>query len=450
MFTKVLIANRGEIALRVIRACKELGIKTVAVYSSVDNDSLHVRFADEAVCIGPVSLSESYLNYSRMISAAEITNADAIHPGYGFLAEDPQFAEICISCGIKFIGPTPDVIEKMGQKSLAKNIMEKAGVPVIPGSNGNLKNWKDAREIANEIGFPVILKASSGGGGRGMRIVNNSKEMKNAYTMAKAEVGKAFPDSKIYLEKYFVKPRHIEIQIFGDASGNIVTIGERDCSIQRRHQKLIEESPAPNISEELKERMFEAAITGAKNVGYTNAGTVEFLVNSEDQFYFMEMNTRIQVEHSVTEIAFGKDIVKEQILVAAGAETTYKKENIKNLCHAIECRVNAEDWERDFIPCPGKITSFHIPGGPGVRIDTHAYSQYVISPYYDSLIAKVITFGHNRTEAIDRMVRVLDEFIIEGVKTNIPFHQKVLKNECFRNGLVNTSFLNEEIRNGNS
>ena len=447
MFNKVLIANRGEIALRIIRACKELGVRTVAVYSDKDRDSLHVRFADEAVCIGPPPLSESYLNYSRIISAAEITDADAIHPGYGFLAEDSQFAEICISCGIKFIGPSSEVIGKMGQKSLAKNIMKKAGVPVIPGSNGIVKNWKEAREIAEEIGYPVILKASGGGGGRGMRIINNNKEMKNRYSMAKAEVEKAFQDSDIYLEKFFLKPRHIEIQIFGDEFGNIVSMGERDCSIQRRHQKLIEESPAPGVSEELRERMCEAAVKGSKEIGYTNAGTMEFLVNSEDKFYFMEMNTRIQVEHTVTEMAIGRDLVKEQIRVAAGLPLGYTQKDIKNSGHAIECRINAEDWERGFIPSSGRITSFHVPGGPGIRIDTYVYSQYEILPYYDSLIAKVITHGQNRIEAIGRMERALEELILEGIKTNISFHQKVLGNKNFRNGLINTSFLEEEIKN---
>ncbi len=447
MFDKVLIANRGEIALRIIRACKELGIKTVAVYSNADRDSLHVKFADEAVCIGPAPLLESYLNYSRIISAAEITNADAIHPGYGFLAEDAQFAEICISCGIKFIGPSPEVIEKMGHKSSAKNIMEKAGVPVIPGSNGTIKNWKGAREIAGEIGYPVILKASGGGGGRGMRIVNNNKEMKNGYSMAKAEVDKAFSNSNIYLEKLFLKPRHIEIQIFGDEFGNIVSMGERDCSIQRRHQKLIEESPAPGISEEFRKRMCETAIKGAKEIGYNNAGTMEFLINSEGKFYFMEMNTRIQVEHPVTEMTIGRDLVKEQIRVAAGLRLEYNQEDIKNTGHAIECRINAEDWERGFIPCPGKITSLHVPGGPGIRIDTHIYNQYEIPPYYDSLIAKVITHGRNREEAIGRMERALEEFILEGIKTNIPFHRKVLRNINFREGLLSTAFLEEKIKN---
>ncbi len=409
-----------------------------------------MRFADEAVCIGPAVLSESYLNYSRIICAAEITNADAVHPGYGFLSEDAQFADICKSCNIKFIGPSPEMIEKMGHKSLAKNIMKEAGVPVIPGSNGTTKNWKEAREIADEIGYPVILKASGGGGGRGMRIVNDNKEMKNGYSMAKGEVEKAFPDSKIYLEKFIIKPRHIEVQIFGDDFGNVVALGERDCSIQRRHQKLIEETPATGISEELRSKMFEAAINGAKKVGYKNAGTIEFLVNSDEQYYFMEMNTRIQVEHPITEMVIGRDLVKDQILVAAGSPISYSQESIKSSGHAIECRINAEDWERDFIPSPGKITSFHIPGGPGIRIDTHAYAQYEILPYYDSLVAKVVAYGQNRDEAIVRMERALDELILEGIKTNIPFHQKVLKNDNFRKGLINTSFLEDEIKNGNS
>ncbi len=450
MFDKILIANRGEIALRVIRACQELGIKTVAVYSDTDRDSLHVKFADEAVCIGPASPLESYLNYSRIISAAEITNADAIHPGYGFLSEDFQFAEICASCNIKFIGPSPEVIEQMGQKSLSKNIMERAGVPIIPGSNGTIKSWKEARDVAEEIGYPVILKASGGGGGRGMRIINSSKDMKNSYSMAKAEVEKAFPNSNIYLEKFFIRPRHIEVQVFGDEFGNIVAMGERDCSIQRRHQKLIEESPAPGISDKLREDMCESAIKGAKEIGYTNAGTIEFLVDFQGSFYFMEMNTRIQVEHPVTEMVIGKDLVKDQIRVSAGLPLGYAQKNIKIIGHAIECRINAEDWEKDFIPCPGQITSFHVPGGPGVRIDTHIYKEYTIPPYYDSLIAKVVTYGQNRNEAISRMERALDELILEGIKTNIPFHQKVLKNKSFREGKLNTAFLEEEIRNGNT
>ena len=450
MFDKILIANRGEIALRIIRACQELGIKTVAVYSDTDRDSLHVKFADEAVCIGPASPSESYLNYSRIISAAEITNADAIHPGYGFLSEDFQFAEICASCNIKFIGPSPEVIEQMGQKSLSKNIMERAGVPIIPGSNGTIKSWKEARDVAEEIGYPVILKASGGGGGRGMRIINSSKDMKNSYSMAKAEVEKAFPNSNIYLEKFFIRPRHIEVQVFGDEFGNIVAMGERDCSIQRRHQKLIEESPAPGISDKLREDMCESAIKGAKEIGYTNAGTIEFLVDFQGSFYFMEMNTRIQVEHPVTEMVIGKDLVKDQIRVSAGLPLGYAQKNIKIIGHAIECRINAEDWEKDFIPCPGQITSFHVPGGPGVRIDTHIYKEYTIPPYYDSLIAKVVTYGQNRNEAISRMERALDELILEGIKTNIPFHQKVLKNKSFREGKLNTAFLEEEIRNGNT
>ncbi|MFC1558773.1 acetyl-CoA carboxylase biotin carboxylase subunit [candidate division KSB1 bacterium] len=450
MFNKVLIANRGEIALRIIRACKEMGINTVAVYSEVDRHSLHVKYADEAVCIGPAPPTESYLNYPRIISSAEITNSDAIHPGYGFLAEDPQFAEICASCGIKFIGPKPDVIDKMGHKSLAKNIMEKVGVPIIPGSNGTLKNWKDAREIAEDIGYPIILKASGGGGGKGMRIINNNKELKNGFTMAKAEVEKIFTTSTIYLEKFFIRPRHIEVQIFGDDFGTVVSMGDRDCSIQRRHQKLIEEAPAPGLSYELCEQMYAAATKGAKEVGYTNAGTIEFLLDSNNNFYFMEMNTRIQVEHPVTEMVIGKDLVKEQIRVSAGEPLGYTQEDIKKSGHSLECRINAEDSERGFIPCPGQVTAYNVPGGNGIRVDTHIYSQYEIPPYYDSLIAKVISFGKDRDESIMRMKRALEEFIIEGIKTNIPFHKKVLNNKNFNEGILNTAFLEEEINNGNT
>ena len=450
MFNKILIANRGEIALRVIRACKEMRINTVAVYSEVDRHSLHVKYADEAVCIGPAPPTESYLNYPRIISSAEITNSDAIHPGYGFLAEDPQFAEICASCGIKFIGPKPDVIEKMGNKSQAKNIMEKVGVPIIPGSNGTLKNWKDARDVAEDVGYPVILKASGGGGGKGMRIINNNKEMKNGFTMAKADVEKTFTTSTIYLEKFFLRPRHIEVQIFGDDFGTVVSMGDRDCSIQRRHQKLIEEAPAPGLSDELCEQMYAAAAKGAKEVGYTNAGTMEFLLDSNNNFYFMEMNTRIQVEHPVTEMVIGKDLVKEQIRVSAGEPLGYTQEDIKKSGHSLECRINAEDSERGFIPCPGQVTAYNVPGGNGIRVDTHIYSQYEIPPYYDSLIAKVISFGKDRDESIMRMKRALEEFIIEGIKTNIPFHKKVLNNKNFNEGILNTAFLEEEINNGNT
>lgn len=450
LFNKVLIANRGEIALRVIRACKELGIKTVAVYSEIDRNSLHVKYADEAVCIGPPPPIESYLNYPRIISSAEITNADAIHPGYGFLAEDPQFAEICGSCGIKFIGPKPEVIEKMGHKSEAKSIMDKVGVPIIPGSNGSIKNWKDARDVAEDIGYPIILKAAGGGGGKGMKIIDSSKEMKNGFALAKADVEKAFSNSTIYLEKYFQRPRHVEVQIFGDEQGNIVAMGERDCSIQRRHQKLIEESPAPGMPDELLKEMYEAAVKGAREVGYSNAGTIEFLVDTENKYYFMEMNTRIQVEHPVTELVIGKDLVKEQIRVAAGEALGYSQEDIKKNGHAIECRINAEDWTRGFIPCPGQVTAYNVPGGIGIRVDTHIYSQYEIPPYYDSLIAKLVTYGNDRDEAIARMKRALDEFIIEGVKTNIAFHLEVVKNNSFNQGFLNTAFLEEEINNGNT
>lgn len=435
MFRKILIANRGEIALRIIRTCKELGIKTVAVYSEADRYSLHVKFADEAVCIGPGPSKESYLNIPRIIAAAEITNAEAIHPGYGFLAENAMFAEICESSGIKFIGPTPDAIEAMGDKSLAKETMRKAGVPVIPGSEGVVETLEEAREIANEIGYPIMLKASAGGGGKGMRMVNKEDELENAWQTARAEAEAAFGNPSLYIEKFIEKPRHVEIQILADEHGKVIHLGERDCSIQRRHQKLIEESPSPIITPELREAMGQAAIKGAKSVKYRNAGTIEFLVDKDGNFYFMEMNTRIQVEHPVTEMVYGIDIVKEQIRIAAGEKLNIKQSQLKPNGHAIECRINAEDPYHGFRPSPGKITALHFPGGYGVRIDSHIYQEYVVPPYYDSLLAKLIVHAKTRDEAIARMLRALEEFVIEGVHTTIPFHIKLLNSPEFRGGV---------------
>ncbi|RMF70104.1 MAG: acetyl-CoA carboxylase biotin carboxylase subunit [Calditrichaeota bacterium] len=439
MFKKILIANRGEIALRIIRACKELDIATVAVYSEADTDSLHVRFADEVVCIGPGPSNQSYLQIPRIISAAEVTNAEAIHPGYGFLAENANFAEICASCNIKFIGPTPEMIEKMGNKSLAKRTMKGAGVPVVPGSDGVVRDKLEARKIADEIGYPVILKASAGGGGRGMRIVRAADELDGAFDTARMEAELAFGNPDLYVEKFFEHPRHIEVQLLGDAHGNVVALGERECSIQRKHQKLIEESPSPVVTPEIRKQMCDAAVKGAKAVNYESAGTIEFLFE-DGEFYFMEMNTRIQVEHPVTEAVFGTDLIKRQIEVAAGKKFNWNKE-YKMRGHAIECRINAEDPAHGFRPSPGKITSFHVPGGPGVRVDTHAYAHYVIPPYYDSLIAKLIVHGKNREEAIVRMRRCLEEFVVEGVATTIPFHQAVLEDESFIRGEFDTKYV---------
>lgn len=439
MFKKILIANRGEIALRVIRACRELGVRTVAVYSEADRDSLHVKFADEAVCIGPPPSKESYLNIPRLIAAAEVTNADAIHPGYGFLAENASFAEICQSSGLAFIGPKPDAISAMGDKAFAKETMRRAGVPVVPGSDGVISELKDAKQIAAEIGFPIIIKATAGGGGRGMRIVRDADELENAFRTASHEAEVAFGNPSLYIEKYLEEPRHIEIQVMGDKYGTVVHFGERDCSIQRRHQKLLEESPSPALNAQLREAMGAAAVKGAKSVGYTGAGTIEFLLDKNKNFYFMEMNTRIQVEHPVTEEVYGVDLVKMQIEVAAG--TRLKKTTPKPQWHAIECRINAEDPNHNFRPSPGKINTFHFPGGFGVRVDTHAYDGYVIPPYYDSLIAKIIVKSRSRLEAIEKMYYALDEFIIEGIKTTIPFHRKLMKNDRFRSGHFDTGFL---------
>lgn len=443
MFKKILIANRGEIALRIIRACQELGIKTVAVYSEADADSLHVRFADEVVCIGPPPSYQSYMNIPQLISAAEITNADAIHPGYGFLAENAHFAEICQSCGLQFIGPTAEMISRLGDKAFAKKAMKNAGVPVIPGSKDILKNIDEAKSIAAEMGAPLILKATAGGGGRGIRIVRELSALENAYHTAQAEARLAFNNPDLYIEKFIENPRHVEVQILGDNYGNIVSLGERDCSIQRKLQKLIEESPSPAVDEKLRARMSEMAIRGAQQVNYKSAGTIEFLLDSDGQFYFMEMNTRIQVEHPVTEMVFDMDLVKEQIRLAAGEKMDYKQADLKLKGHAIECRINAEDPFKSFRPCPGEITSFHVPGGPGVRIDTHVYAPYKIPPYYDSLLAKVITHGSTREEALGRMERVFHEFVIEGVKTTIPFHQKVVRDKKYRSGDYNLKFVEQ-------
>ena len=441
MFNKILIANRGEIALRIIRACKELGIETVAVYSEADRDSLHVRFADEAVCVGPSNSTHSYLNIPSLISAAEITNADAVHPGYGFLSESAHFAEVCESCDLQFIGPSSKVISQMGDKALAKETMKNAGVPIIPGSDGVVPSLEDAKKIAKEIGFPIIIKAVAGGGGRGMRVVREMTKLESNFRAAQAEAQASFGNAALYMEKFFEQPRHIEVQILGDNHGNVVSLGERDCSIQRKHQKLIEESPSPAVTQAMREEMDDAVTRGARQVGYNSAGTIEFLMTETGEFYFMEMNTRIQVEHPVTEEVFDIDLIKEQIAVAAGKEIPEQLKRFKIRGHAIECRINAEDPRRGFRPSPGKLTSFHVPGGVGVRVDTHAYAQYVIPPFYDSLLAKLITHGRNRDEAIERMVRALEEFVIEGVATTVPLHQAILSNDVFRSGNFNTKFL---------
>jgi acetyl-CoA carboxylase biotin carboxylase subunit len=439
MFKKVLIANRGEIALRVIRTCREMGIKTVAVYSTADKDSLHVRFADEAVCIGRPQSSESYLNIPHIIAASEITNADAIHPGYGFLAENAKFSQICSDHGIKFIGPTPDMINSMGDKITAKETMIKAGVPVVPGGEGLLQNIEAAKSIAKGIGYPVILKATAGGGGKGMRVVWEEKEMERAYNTAKAEAAASFKDDGIYMEKFVEEPRHIEIQIAGDQFGTVCHLSERDCSIQRRHQKLVEESPSPFMTPELRDKMGAAAIKAASAINYESVGTVEFLVDKHRNFYFMEMNTRIQVEHCVTEEVINFDLIKEQIKIAIGEKIT--GENYFPEMHAIECRINAEDPYNDFRPSPGRINVLNTPGGHGVRVDSHVYAGYVIPPYYDSMIGKLITIARTRDEAINTMYRALSEYVIDGVKTTIPFHLQLMKNEDFRKGNFTTKFL---------
>ena len=439
MFKKILIANRGEIALRIIRTCREMGIKTVAVYSTADKDSLHVKFADEAVCIGGPKGQESYLNIPHVMAACEITNADAVHPGYGFLAENAKFAQICADHGIKFIGPTPDMINSMGDKITAKDTMIKAGVPVVPGGDGLLENVNAAKKLAKEIGYPVIIKATAGGGGKGMRVVWNEGEIEKAYDTAKMEAGASFKNDGLYMEKFVEEPRHIEIQVAGDQYGNVCHLSERDCSIQRRHQKLVEESPSPFMTAELRQRMGEAAIRAASAINYESVGTVEFLVDKNRNFYFMEMNTRIQVEHCVTEEVVSYDLIKEQIKIAAGEKISGK--NYEPQLHAIECRINAEDPYNDFRPSPGKITVLHTPGGHGVRVDSHVYAGYVIPPYYDSMIGKLITVAQTREEAINTMYRALSEYVIEGVHTTIPFHLQLMQNEDFRKGNFTTKFL---------
>ena len=440
MFKKILIANRGEIALRIIRTCKEMEIKTVAVYSKADASSLHVRFADEAVCIGPASSAESYLKISNIIAAAEITNADAVHPGYGFLAENSNFSKICAENNIKFIGASPEMIDGMGDKAAAKETMKKAGVPTIPGSDGLIKDFTECEKLASGmVGYPVMLKATAGGGGKGMRLVWNPEGLKEAWDSARKEAKSAFGNDGMYMEKFIENPRHIEIQIIGDFLGKAAHLSERDCSIQRRHQKLVEETPSPFMTKKLREAMGEAAIKAAESVKYEGVGTVEFLVDKNRNFYFMEMNTRIQVEHPITEEVVDFDLIREQIKVASGIKISGK--NYTPQLHAIECRINAEDPENDFRPCPGMITNFHAPGGHGVRVDTHAYANYMIPPYYDSMIAKIITVAQTREEAIAKMERALDEFIIEGIKTTIPFHQKLMKDDKFRKGSYTTKFM---------
>ena len=439
MFKKILIANRGEIALRIIRTCREMGIKTVAVFSTADRDSLHVKFADEAVCIGKPASVDSYLNIPHIMAAAEITNADAVHPGYGFLAENARFSQICADHGIKFIGPTPEMISKMGDKITAKETMIKAGVPVVPGGEGLLESIEQANKMAKEVGYPVILKATAGGGGKGMRVVWKEDDMEKAYTSAKTEAAASFKNDGIYMEKFVEEPRHIEIQVAGDQYGNVCHLSERDCSIQRRHQKLVEESPSPFMTPELRRKMGEAAIKAASAINYESVGTIEFLVDKHRNFYFMEMNTRIQVEHCVTEEVVSYDLIKEQIKIACGEKISGK--NYEPQLHAIECRINAEDPYNDFRPSPGKITVLHTPGGHGVRVDSHVYAGYVIPPYYDSMIGKLITVAQTREEAIDTMYRALSEYVIEGVKTTIPFHLQLMKNEDFRKGNFTTKFM---------
>jgi len=446
LFKKVLIANRGEIALRVIRACRELDIATVAVFSEADRESLHVRLADESVCIGPPAPAQSYNYIARLISAAEVTGADAIHPGYGFLSENAHFVEVCESCNFTFIGPSPEMIRRMGDKAEAKRTMKAAGLPMVPGSDGVLNDVDEAIGIAREIGFPVIVKATAGGGGRGMRIAWDEKILRQGFGIAQAEAGAAFNNSSVYLEKYITQPRHIEIQLFGDGKGSVVHMGERECSVQRNHQKLIEEAPSAVLTPEQRVQMGELAANGAASIGYRNAGTMEFLYDQDGSFYFMEMNTRIQVEHPVTEEVTGIDLVKEQILVAAGEPMTFKQSDVKLNGHAIECRINAEDFEHGFRPSPGKVTYWYRPGGPGLRVDSHVYAGYTIPPYYDSMIGKLIAHGKDRPEAIRRMEIALEEMIVEGIKTTIPFHRLALASEKFRKGDLSTRFVEELLK----
>ncbi len=444
MFKKILIANRGEIALRIMRACRELDIQSVAIHSTADADSLHVKYADESVCVGKKTSAESYLRVPNIIAAAEITGAEAIHPGYGFLAENAEFAEICEENDFKWIGPSADVIRQMGDKATARTMATEAKVPIVPGT-GLVDLVDEAVMAADQFGYPVIVKATAGGGGKGMRVAWDEEELRKNYVAARTEAGAAFGNDRVYLEKYLVNPRHVEVQLMGDSHGNVIHFGERDCSVQRRHQKLIEEAPSPAVTPELREKMGEAAVRLAKRVGYTSAGTVEFLLDVDGSFYFMEMNTRIQVEHPVTEMVTGVDLMKWMLRVASGEKFDFTQDDIKVTGHAIECRINAENPERDFMPCPGRVFYYHAPGGPGVRVDTHVYSDYMVPPHYDSLLAKIITHGKDREEAVARMRRALDECVFEGLPTSTPFHLEVLKNPVFLEGKATTRFLEEEL-----
>ena len=443
MFHKILIANRGEIAIRIIRACREMGIQTVAVYSEADKDALHTQLADEAICIGPAASKDSYLNMERILSATIASHAEAIHPGFGFLSENSKFVEMCQKCHVAFIGPSADLIQKMGNKSEARKTMIEAGIPVVPGTKEPVHEAQEALEKAKEIGFPVMIKASSGGGGKGMRVSESEEDFMDNFNMAQSESVNAFADDTMYLERYVQRPRHVEVQIMADKFGNVVHLGERDCSIQRRHQKMIEESPCCAISEELRQKMGETAVRAAKAVGYENAGTIEFLLDKSGEFFFMEMNTRIQVEHPVTEWVSGVDLIKEQIRVAAGMPLSVSQDEIQITGHAIECRINAEDADRHFMPCPGTIENIHIPGGNGVRVDTAVYNGYTIPPYYDSMIMKIIVHDRDRKSAIDKMISTLGELVIEGVKTNIDFQYEILNNEDFQSGDITTHFIPE-------
>lgn len=448
MFERVLVANRGEIAVRIIRACKELNIETVAIYSEADEDSLHVRIADAAVCVGPGPVSRSYLNIPNIISAAAIAEVDALHPGYGMLSEQAHFADICETHGIKFIGPTPQAIELMGDKARAKQTMRRAGVPVIPGGEGVVADESQAIAVAEEVGYPVMVKAAAGGGGKGMRVAHNRTELVRMLGLARTEAEAAFGEPGVYVEKMLVSPRHVEVQIFADSHGNVVHLGERECSLQRRHQKVLEEAPSPFVTPELRRRMGEASVLGARHVNYVGAGTMEYLVDQQGDFYFMEMNTRIQVEHPVTEMVTGIDLVREQVRIAAGEKLSFRQEDVRLRGHAIECRINAEDPDRGFLPSPGTVSFYHSPGGPGVRVDTAAFGGYVIPPFYDSLLAKLICHAPTRAAAIARTKAALEEFMIEGVATTIPFHLRLLENEAFRQGDIHTGFLSEMMSGG--
>jgi acetyl-CoA carboxylase biotin carboxylase subunit len=441
MFKKILVANRGEIAVRVIRAIRELGIKSVAIYSEADKDSLHVKLADESYCIGPAAPNQSYLNIPSIISVAEISGAEAIHPGYGFLAENSKFTEICAEHGITFIGPSKEAMQKMGDKSTAKETVKRVGVPIVPGSDGNVKDESEAVKVANKIGYPVLVKATAGGGGKGMRLVKSANELPELFKTARAEAEAAFGNPDVYIEKYIEEPRHIEVQILADEHGNTIHLGERDCSIQRRHQKLVEESLSPAVDRRLRDKLGEAAIRAARAVNYKSAGTIEFIFDKHGHFYFMEMNTRVQVEHPVTEMITNVDIIKEQIKIADGQPLSIRQRDVQFNGHAIECRINAENPDRNFLPSPGEITIYLPPGGPGIRVDSHAYQGYHILPHYDSLVAKLICWGRDRTEAIDRMRRALNEFVIDGIHTTISFHLKVMDNEQFKAGNVSTNFI---------